>query len=124
MRKFGFEPNRLTGANGFTRIAALRDAVDALYTSDETKRRFEIMARELFSRMKTLILEPSVRPYYLRHDLTISMDLILKLPPLIAIAVENGGKNGDRGLEYDTMSDRLAVSLTTKCCLRCSPTPR
>jgi type I restriction enzyme R subunit len=26
------------------------------------------MARELFSRMKTLILEPSIRPYYLRHD--------------------------------------------------------
>ena len=68
LRKFGFEPNRLTGATGFARIAALRDAVDALYTSDETKRRFEIMSRELFSRMKTLILEPSVRPYYLRHD--------------------------------------------------------
>src|ERR1039458_7468911 len=26
------------------------------------------MAREVFSRMKTLILEPSVRPYYVRHD--------------------------------------------------------
>jgi len=33
------------------------------------------------------------------------------LPPFIAIAVENGGndgKNSERGLEYDTMSDRLA----------------
>jgi len=68
LRGLGFEPNRLTGATGFTRIAALRDAVDALYTTDEAKRRFEIMARELFSRMKTLILEPSVRPYYIRHD--------------------------------------------------------
>jgi type I restriction enzyme R subunit len=68
LRDLGFEPNRLTGATGFTRIAALRDAVDALYTTDESKRRFEIMARELFSRMKTLILEPSIRPYYVRHD--------------------------------------------------------
>jgi type I restriction enzyme R subunit len=68
LRGLGFEPNRMTGATGFTRIAALRDAVDALYTTDEAKRRFEIMARELFSRMKTLILEPSVRPYYIRHD--------------------------------------------------------
>jgi type I restriction enzyme R subunit len=68
LRDLGFDPDRLTGATGFTRIAALRDAVDALYTTDESKRRFEIMAREVFSRMKTLILEPSVRPYYIRHD--------------------------------------------------------
>ena len=37
----GFEPARLIGARGFTRIQALADAVDAVYTSDESKRRFE-----------------------------------------------------------------------------------
>ena len=68
LRDLGFQPGRLTGATGFTKTAALRDAVDALYTTDESKRRFEIMAREIFSLMKTLILEPSVRPYYIRHD--------------------------------------------------------
>ncbi len=68
LRSLGFEPDRLTGATGFAKMAALRDAVDALYSTDEAKRRFEIMAREVFSRMKTLILEPSVRPYYTRHD--------------------------------------------------------
>ena len=68
LRANSFESDRLTGATGFAKTAALRDAVDALYTTDETKRRFEIMAREVFSRMKTLILEPSVRPYYVRHD--------------------------------------------------------
>ncbi len=68
LRDLGFEPDRLTGATGFIRIAALRDAVDALYTTDESKRRFEIISREVFSRMKTLILEPSIRPYYIRHD--------------------------------------------------------
>jgi type I restriction enzyme, R subunit len=68
LRDLGFEPDRLNGATGFTKIAALKDAVDALYTTDESKRRFEIMAREIFSLMKTLILEPSVRPYYIRHD--------------------------------------------------------
>jgi enterochelin esterase-like enzyme len=44
-------------------------------------------------------------------NLTISKDPNRKLPPFIAIAVENGGndaKNSQRGLEYDTMSDRLA----------------
>lgn len=68
LRDLGFDPDRLAGATGFTRIAALRDAVDALYTTDESKRRFEIMAREIFARMKTLVLEPSVCPYYVRHD--------------------------------------------------------
>ena len=44
-------------------------------------------------------------------NLTISKDEKRKLPAFIAIAVENGGndgKNSERGLEYDTMSDRLA----------------
>ena len=44
-------------------------------------------------------------------NLTISKDPNRRLPPFIAIAVENGGndgKNSERGLEYDTMSDRLA----------------
>ena len=44
-------------------------------------------------------------------NLTISTDAKRKLPAFIAIAVENGGndgKNSERGLEYDTMSDRLA----------------
>jgi len=44
-------------------------------------------------------------------NLTISKDPKRSLPPFIAIAVENGGndgKNSERGLEYDTMSDRLA----------------
>jgi type I restriction enzyme R subunit len=68
LRNLGFEPNRLIGATGFTKIKALRDSVDALYTSDEAKRRFEIMARELFARMKALILEPSIRDYYVRYD--------------------------------------------------------
>jgi enterochelin esterase-like enzyme len=44
-------------------------------------------------------------------NLTISKDPNRTLPAFIAIAVENGGndgKNSERGLEYDTMSDRLA----------------
>src|SRR2546425_1695685 len=44
-------------------------------------------------------------------NLTISKDPNRTLPAFIAIAVENGGndgKNSERGLEYDTISDRLA----------------
>ncbi len=44
-------------------------------------------------------------------NLTISSNSNRRLPAFIAIAVENGGNDGygsQRGLEYDTMSDRLA----------------
>ncbi len=44
-------------------------------------------------------------------NLTISQDPRRRLPAFIAISVQNGGndsKGSQRGLEYDTMSDRLA----------------
>jgi enterochelin esterase-like enzyme len=44
-------------------------------------------------------------------NLTISKDPNRSLPAFIAVAVQNGGNDGkksERGLEYDTMSDRLA----------------
>jgi type I restriction enzyme R subunit len=68
LRSLGFEPTRLKGAKGFDRIQALGDAVEALYSSDEAKRRFEIMARQVFIRFKALLMEPSAFPYIERHD--------------------------------------------------------
>ena len=44
-------------------------------------------------------------------NLTLSKDPERRLPPFIVVAVENGGNDGkksERGLEYDTMSDRYA----------------
>ena len=64
----GFDTGCLRGATGFNRIEVLRDAVDALYTSDEARRRFEIMARQVFSRFKALLMEPSALAYAERHD--------------------------------------------------------
>jgi type I restriction enzyme R subunit len=64
----GFDAARLRGATGFNRIEAFRDAADALYTSDEAKRRFEIMARQVFTRFKALLMEPSALAYAERYD--------------------------------------------------------
>ena len=64
----GFAATRLHGATGFDRIEALRDAVDVLYTSDEVRRRFEIVARQVFIRFKALLMEPSALAYAERHD--------------------------------------------------------
>lgn len=68
LRALGFAPARLTGAKGFTKIQALADAVEAVYTSDESKRRFEILARQVFTRFKALVMEPSVFAFAERHD--------------------------------------------------------
>lgn len=64
----GFDPARLIGAKGFARIQLLADAVEAVYTDDESKRRLEILARIVFSRFKALLVEPSALTYAERHD--------------------------------------------------------
>jgi enterochelin esterase family protein len=57
------------------------------------------------------VLPPLDLVRYALDNLTISNDPNRRLPAFIAIAVENGGNDGkksERGLEYDTLSDRLA----------------
>ena len=68
LRGLGFEPATLIGSTGFTRIKGLRDAVEAVYTGDEAKRRFEVLARQVFVRFKALLMEPSAFAYAERHD--------------------------------------------------------
>ena len=64
----GFGSGRLVGAKGFDRIEALADAVEAVCTSDGERRRFEIMARQVFACFKAMLTEPSAEAYAERHD--------------------------------------------------------
>src|SRR6267142_655963 len=81
--------------------------------------------RKIFVYVPAAYKEGDKAPFLIIHDkpgqlklvrnaldnLTISKEANRKLPAFIAIAVENGGNDGkksERGLEYDTMSDRLA----------------
>jgi type I site-specific restriction-modification system R (restriction) subunit len=68
VNSLGFDISQLQGATGFERIEALRDATNAVYTSDEAKRRFEILARLVFARFKALLMEPAAFVYAERHD--------------------------------------------------------
>ena len=68
LRGLGFDPATLVGSTGFARIKGLKDAVEAVYFSDEAKRRFEIFARQVFVRFKALLMEPSAFAYAERHD--------------------------------------------------------
>jgi enterochelin esterase family protein len=54
-------------------------------------------------------------------NLTLSAEPLTKLPPFIAVAVQNGsdrdgsdGQGSERGLEYDTMSDRYSKFIDTE----------
>ena len=75
LRGLGFDPATLAGSTGFARIKGLKDAVEAVYSSDEAKRRFEILARQVFVRFKALLMEPSAFAFAERHD---NIDTIYK----------------------------------------------
>ena len=68
LRGLGFDPAALIGSAGFARIKGLKDAVEAVYASDEAKRRFEVLARQVFVRFRALLMEPSAFAYAERHD--------------------------------------------------------
>jgi len=117
LRGLGFEPAGLLGAKGFARIQGLADAVDAVYANDESKRRFEILARVVFSRFKALLVEPSALTYAERHDNieaiykklterrdTADVSALLKLLHRIvnqAIATQAPGEDQAKGLTVD-----------------------
>ncbi len=68
LRGLGFDPAKLIGSAGFDRIRGLKDAVEAVYLSDEAKRRFETLARQMFTRFRALLTEPSAYAFAERHD--------------------------------------------------------
>lgn len=95
---------------------------DKTLTPDKKPVRTE---RKIFVYVPAAYKDGTAAPFLIIHDgpgqlklvrnaldnLTISKDPNRRLPAFIAIAVENGGNDGkksERGLEYDTMSDRLA----------------
>jgi type I restriction enzyme, R subunit len=117
LRGLGFDPAGLLGAKGFARIQGLADAVDAVYASDEAKRRFEILARVVFMRFKALLVEPSALAYAERHDNleaiykklnerrdTADVSALLKVLQRIvnqAIATQAPGEDQAKGLTVD-----------------------
>ena len=68
LNDLGFDPETLVGTTGFDRIKGLKDAVEAVYSTDDSKRRFEILARQVFTRFKALLTEPTTYTYAERHD--------------------------------------------------------
>ncbi|MBL7965107.1 MAG: type I restriction endonuclease subunit R [Flavobacteriales bacterium] len=67
VKELGQYLDAIGAAKGFHRIKAIADIKNAVNTNDETRKRFEVMAREVFKRFKACITFPEqVNPY--RHD--------------------------------------------------------
>ena len=124
LRGLGFNPATLLGSAGFARIKGLKDAVNAVYTSDKVKRRFEVLARHVFTRFKALLMEPSAFSYTERHDnieaiykkLTERRDtadvteLLKELHRIVneAIRTQASGEDQAEGLTFDLSQIDLA----------------
>ena len=133
LRDLGFDPATLLGAKGFVRIKALADAVEAVYSSDEAKRRFEILARQVFIRFKALLMELTVFAYAERHDNIEAIykklaerrdtadvtELLKQLHRIVNEAIRTQAAGGDQaeGLTFDLSKidlERLREEFTKK----------
>lgn len=63
-----FELKDLIKTNGLEKLAALEKGVNAVYTNDETKRKFQILAREVFKKYKALQPNKAVNEFSARRN--------------------------------------------------------
>jgi len=63
-----FDLHELISANGLKKLAAIEKAINAVYTNDETKRKFQILAREVFKKYKALQPDKVLNQYAPRKN--------------------------------------------------------
>ena len=63
-----FDLQELINADGLHKLAAMEKAVNAVYTNDETKRKFQILAREVFKKYKALQPDKVLNQYAPRKN--------------------------------------------------------
>lgn len=63
-----FNLRELVVAKGLEKIAAMERALDAVYTNDETKNKFQLLAREVFKKYKALMPDKLLNNYAPRRN--------------------------------------------------------
>ena len=63
-----FNLTELINANGLEKLVAMEKGVNAVYTNDETKRKFQILAREVFKKYKALQPDKILNQYAPRKN--------------------------------------------------------
>lgn len=66
--ELNYNIEELIKADGLYKLAALEKAVNAVYTNDETKRKFQILAREVFKKYKALQPDKVLNQYAQRKN--------------------------------------------------------
>lgn len=99
-----FDLQELIHSEGLLKLAAMEKAVNAVYLNDETKRKFQILAREVFKKYKALQPDKVLNQYASRknaidviynaiEDNVESADvteLMLKIQKIVDDSIENG----------------------------------
>jgi type I restriction enzyme R subunit len=68
MDEVHFNLSELVNASGLEKLAAMEKGVNAVYTNDETKRKFQILAREVFRKFKALQPDKVLNQYAPRKN--------------------------------------------------------
>jgi len=63
-----FDLNELIHADGLLKLAAIDKAVNAVYTNDDTKQKFQVLAREVFKKYKALQPDKVLNQYAPRKN--------------------------------------------------------
>jgi type I restriction enzyme R subunit len=63
-----FDLHELISADGLKKLAAIEKAINAVYTNDETKRKFQILSREVFKKYKALQPDKALNQYAPRKN--------------------------------------------------------
>lgn len=63
-----YDLTELIHTNGLEKLAAIEKAVNAVYTNDETKRKFQVLAREVFKKYKALQPDKILNQYAPRKN--------------------------------------------------------
>jgi type I restriction enzyme R subunit len=75
LTKHDFDITRIVTETGFTRNASIIEAKEVINQNDESRKRFEIMARAVFKKFKACINVPGVNDY---RDIRDAIDIVYK----------------------------------------------
>jgi type I restriction enzyme, R subunit len=68
LQELGFDLSELIQSSGLHKIAAIQKGMNAVYVNDESKSKFLVLAREVFTKYKALQPDPVLQHYAKRKD--------------------------------------------------------
>lgn len=109
MDEVGFDLEELITSSGLERLGAMEKGVNAVYTNDETKRKFQVLAREVFKKFKALQPNRLVNQFMVRKDALSAIysaiennvqsadvaDIMLRVQAVIDESIENKVAEGN-----------------------------